>query len=231
LDWSAGSLACMSVRFGRSQAFVRCDEFFCNYQFIMQNNAPNRWHSRGYLPHFDGGQTIQFLTYRLADSMPQNILEKWRVELENNEITDADFRRRIEIYLDQGYGNCWLKRPDIAEIVEENLLHFDDVKYKLYAWVIMPNHLHLLLKPLDGFILSEIVHSCKSFTANRANKILGRSGRFWFPEPFDRFIRDQKHFESTVSYIENNPVKAKLCVEKSDWHFSSAFAGKVEIAE
>ncbi len=192
----------------------------------MKNNIPKGWYSRGYLPHFDGGEHGQFLTYRLADSMPQEVLEKWRIELESEEITDADFRRRIEHYLDRGYGNCYLRRQDVAEIVEENLLRFDRVKYKLYAWVIMPNHVHLLLTPINGFELAEIVHSCKSYTANKANELLGRGGRFWFPEPFDRFIRNLTHFENTVAYIENNPVKAKLCSEKSEWRFSSAFIEK-----
>lgn len=195
----------------------------------MQNDTPKNWYSRGYLFHFEEGQIIQFLTYRLADSMPQNILENWRKELETKEITDADFRRRIEIYLDQGYGKCYLKRAEIAEIVEQNLIHFDGFKYKLYAWVIMPNHIHLLLKPLEGFRLSEIVHSCKSYTANQINKLLNRSGIFWFPEPFDRFIRDQKHFGNTITYIENNPVKAKLCLKKDEWRFSGAFYRKREI--
>lgn len=196
----------------------------------MEDNL-KRWYSRGYLPHFDGGQIVQFLTYRLADSMPEKVLEAWRGELEKNEISDADFRRRIETYLDQGYGNCYLKRSDIAEMVEENLLRFEGVKYNLYAWVIMPNHIHLLLMPMKGFKLAEIVHSCKSFTANKANKMLGRSGRFWFPEAFDRFIRNQDHFEKTFEYIENNPVKANLCVKKSDWRFSSAFYRNRKIME
>lgn len=189
----------------------------------MPETEKNNWHSRGYLPHFDDGESVQFLTYRLADSMPQNVLERWRLEVETEEITDADFRRRIENYLDQGYGRYYLIREEIAEIVKENLLHFENSKYKLFAWVIMPNHVHLLIKPLNDFEISGIIHSWKSFTANRANKLLKRKGPFWFPEVFDRYIRNQNHFENTVKYIENNPVKARLCKEKSDWHFSSAY--------
>ncbi len=129
----------------------------------------------------------------------------------------------VEKYLDQGIGNCYLRQNKIAEMVEENLLRFDGVKYKLHAWVIMPNHVHLLLTPKEGHSLSEIVHSCKSFTANRANKMLDLEGRFWFPEAFDRFIRDFEHFEKTLNYIENNPAKAGLCMKRSDWRFSSAW--------
>lgn len=192
----------------------------------MKKHLPKGWYSRGYLPHFDGGACVQFLTYRLADSMPQEVLEKWRLELEREEISETDFRRRVEYYLDQNYGKCYLRRQDVAEMIEENLQRFDGEKYKLYAWVIMPNHLHLLLTPINGFSLSEIVHSCKSYTASKANRLLGRAGRFWFPEPFDRFIRNSEHFEKTRTYIENNPVKAKLCNAADEWQFSSACKNK-----
>ncbi len=192
----------------------------------LMNKSPKGWYYRGYLPHFDGGEIPQFLTYRLADSLPQNVLEKWRIELEKDEISDADFRQRIEKYLDQSYGSCFLRDKRIAKIVRENLLYFDEKKYKLYSWVIMPNHIHQLLTPKAEFSLSEIVHSCKSYTANEANKVLGRSGRFWFQEPFDRYIRDYKHFEDTIDYIENNPVKAGLCKDFKDWEFSSAYKRK-----
>jgi REP element-mobilizing transposase RayT len=180
------------------------------------------WRSRGYLPHYDGGEVSQFITTRLFDSMPQNVLEQWRVELEKEEITDIDLRKKIEHYLDQGYGNCYLKDSRIAEIVQENLLHHAGKKYKLYAWAIMPNHLHYLITPILPFTLAEITHSNKSYTAHEANKILNRSGQFWFHESFDRYIRDENHFLQTIAYIENNPVKAGLCEKNSDWKFSSA---------
>ena len=66
------------------------------------------------------------------------------------------------------------------------------------------------------------MHSIKSYTAHEANKILGRSGQFWQPESFDRYIRNQKHFLSVIRYIENNPVKAGLCLRPEDWAYSSA---------
>jgi REP element-mobilizing transposase RayT len=192
----------------------------------MNNNSPRGWHSRGYLPHFDGGEITQFLTYRLADSLPQKVLRSLQIQVEQKLITDREMLINVEKYLDQGIGNCYLKRPEIAEIVEENLLRFADVKYKLHAWVIMPNHVHILLRPLEGYSLSEIVHSCKSYTSTKANKVLNRTGKFWFPEGFDRFIRDYDHFEKAFNYIERNPVKAGLCENQSDWRFSSAWHRK-----
>ena len=192
----------------------------------MNKNEPRGWYSRGYLPHFDGGEITQFLTYRLADSLPQKILSHFQIQVEQEIITDREMLINIEKYLDQGIGACYLKQKEIAHIIEENLLHFADVKYKLYAWVIMPNHVHLLLRPKEGYSLSEIVHSCKSYTSNKANRMLNRTGKFWFPEPFDRFIRDYGHFEKAFSYIERNPVRAGLCKNQSDWRFSSAWHRK-----
>ena len=86
----------------------------------------------------------------------------------------------------------------------------------------MPNHVHLLCTPVTGHSLEEIMHSLKSYTANEANKILGREGRFWQKEYFDRYIRNARHFAKVVAYIENNPVKARLCKKAEDWPFSSA---------
>ncbi|HRH46578.1 MAG TPA: transposase, partial [Pyrinomonadaceae bacterium] len=166
------------------------------------------------------------VTFRLADSLPQTVLAKWRIELEKGKLTDTDFRRRIEFYLDQNYGSSVLKNKKIASVVQETLLKFDGEKYKLIGWVIMPNHVHLLIKVLAENSLSVIMHSIKSFTAHEANKILNKKGRFWSKEYFDRFIRDEKHFFQTVRYIEMNPVKAKLCQEPSDWKFSSGFYKK-----
>ena len=95
------------------------------------NKDPRYWHSRGYLPHFDADGFTQFITFRLADSVPQKVLEKWRDELLGNSITDTDFRRRIEYYLDQNYGSQALNNPTIAEMVQKALLRWDAEKYRL----------------------------------------------------------------------------------------------------
>ncbi len=182
------------------------------------------WQSRGYLPHFDGGELVQTINLRLADSLPHKVLKKWQDELARNPTAndEAVLRRRIERFLDHGYGNCELKDLRVARIVQNSLLHFDDQRYRLSAWVLMPNHVHLLLTPAASMSLSEIMKSFKSYTSHEANKILKRSGRFWMEDYFDRYVRDQKHFTSAISYIENNPVKAGLCKRPEDWLFSSA---------
>ncbi len=180
-------------------------------------------HSRGYLPHYNVELSTQFVTFRLADSLPQNLLQAWKSEIERGECTDVDFRKRIEHYLDRGYGSCALNDHRVAAKIRETLFKWDDERYRLIAWVVMPNHVHILIELLEENSLSEIMHSIKSFTAHEANKILGRGGQFWFVESFDRYIRDARHYHATIRYIENNPVKAGLCRTADEWEFSTAF--------
>lgn len=184
------------------------------------------WHSRGYLPHFDGGPIPQSVTFRLVGSFPGACLQEWTEELDMHlspARAEAERRRRIEDYLDKGVGEAWLIRPAIADLVERALLFFDGERYCLHAWAVMPNHVHALLTPESAHSLSQILHSWKSFTAKKANKLLQRTGAFWQDESFDRFVRDRRHFEASISYIETNPVKAGLCHKPEDWQFSSAF--------
>jgi REP element-mobilizing transposase RayT len=182
------------------------------------------WHSRGYLPHFDAGEVFQSITFRLYDSMPQNVLKRWKTELAREKADFADdLRWRIEAYLDQGYGACFLSNFRIAAMLENALLHFDGERYRLSGWAVMPNHVHILVAPCAGYTVSNIMHSIKSFTSQEANKILGRKGRFWFEDYFDRYIRNAKHFTNAIIYIESNPVKAGLCEHAAVWRFSSAW--------
>ena len=179
------------------------------------------WHERGYIPHLDGEEFMQFVTFRLADSMPPEVLNRWRLEAKS----DAAFRKKVEQYLDAGYGECHLRKPEIAAIVRDALLFHADSKYRLDAWVTMPNHGHILLATFPGVHLPDVMHSIKSFTAHEANKILNRIGQFWQPESFDRYIRSARHYAAVVRYIENNPVKAGLCATPEEWPFSSATTG------
>ena len=201
------------------------DRMAIDYRFQPKGLKSNLgWYDRGYIPHFEGGEIVQFLTFRLADSMPQSVLKRWRAELDlTSKIDQTTFRKRIEKYLDQGYGGCYLQDPRISELLEETLLKFDGEKYSLISWVIMPNHVHLLLKPIGEEELGKITHSIKSFTAHTANQILGRKGKFWQAETFDRYIRDRDHYVNVIRYIENNPVKARLCATPEEWRFSSAY--------
>jgi len=182
------------------------------------------WHSRDSLPHFDQPDLVQAITFRLADSLPAEVLQQWEVEhrkLGENR-RDLERRRRIEQYLDAGHGACWPGQPEIAQVVETALLHFDGARYRLLGWVVMPNHVHVLAEMLPGFPLGDVMYSWKAFTAKEANKILGRSGPFWQREYHDRYIRDGDHFAKAMRYLEDNPVKAGLCAAPEDWPWGSA---------
>jgi REP element-mobilizing transposase RayT len=186
------------------------------------------WHSRGYLPHFDGIAIPQFITIHLADSIPRKVIHRWKQELKSLKYEQERIllQRRIEKYLDQGYGEALLKDMRVATMVQNSLLKFDGTRYRLFAWVVMPNHVHSLLTRFENLELKDILHSIKSYTSHEANKILGRTGQFWMEDYFDRYMRNQQHFRKTVQYIENNPVKARLCKKPSDWPFSSAWFKK-----
>jgi putative DNA methylase len=179
------------------------------------------WTSRGYLPHFDASTLIQTITFRLADSLPRAIYK----DLVANASSKPDLRQRIEAVIDEGRGSCALRAPEVARIIQDALQHFDGERYRLIAWAIMPNHVHVLIEQIPGYPLGDIVHAWKSFTAKQANKHLGRTGAFWAPDYFDRYIRDQIHFDIAVYYIHENPVKAGLVERAEKWQWSSAWAG------
>jgi len=196
-----------------------------DYRFQPKGFRSNLgWYDRGYIPHFDGGQISQFLTFRLFDSLPQSVIEEWRKETSKlGEQGKPIFRKNVEKYLDKSSGSCFLRDERIAKLTEESLLFHHSKKYDLTAWAIMPNHIHFLATPFENVDLSEIAHSIKSYTAHEANKLLNRRGQFWQHEPFDRYIRNRRHFLSVIRFIENNPVKAGLCEKPQDWRYSSAF--------
>lgn len=161
------------------------------------------------------------ITFRLADALPQDKLAEFR---ENPmKPLDGNARRRlVEEYLDAGIGNFYLRDSHIARLTERAQQYADGEKYHLYAWVVMPNHVHVLVEVLPISSLSEIMHSWKSFTAKEANRYYRRSGRFWQAEYFDRAIRDEQHWRDAVEYIHNNPVKAGLVQIAEEWPFSDA---------
>ena len=180
------------------------------------------WHSRGYLPHWDPGNRPVHVVLRLHDSLPQSLLARWEEELRSTPDATDQRRRRIEAALDQGIGKCWLGHSPIARIVAEALAHFDGHRYQLHAWVIMPNHVHVLVSTVGPASLAEIEHSWKSYTAKQANRLLARSGQFWQKECYDRVMRSQREMAETKIYIEANPVAAGLCETIQDWPWSSA---------
>jgi len=198
--------------------------------------GPKGWYSRGYLPHLDQPGLLQSISFRLHDAVPTHVVEQWKHELHLREgIADRDpvavtLRRRIVEYEDAGHGACWLRDERIAALVENAFLHFDGRRYRPIAWCVMPNHVRVLIETWPGHPLDTVLHSWKSFTAQQANKLMERTGPFWAREYYDRFVRDDRHFELAVVYIEQNPVKAGLVASAEAWPFGSA-AGRERVAE
>jgi type I restriction enzyme R subunit len=172
----------------------------------------------GHLPHWCQQGTIYFVTFRLADSLPQSKLHQWTEERErwmreHPEPHDSEtcreyyelFPQRLQRWLDAGFGRCVLEYPVVRNIVESAMAHFSAERYVLDSWVIMPNHVHAILTPLEDHLLSEILHSWKSFTATRINRYLGLSGALWQKESFDHIIRSPESHERIRAYIRQNP--------------------------
>jgi len=183
------------------------------------------WHERGYLPHFDAPHMTQLVTFMLDDSFPITRRREWESILQE---PDTSIRRRkLEAWLDRGHGDCWLRQPAVADAVAAVLHSRDGEDYQVLAWVIMPNHVHLVVQVWD-VPLAKLLHLWKGASARNANGLLNRTGRFWQTDYFDTLIRDEAHFRQAVRYVEANPVKAHLVRETADWPWSSAHGTPVE---
>ena len=181
------------------------------------------------LPHWQQEGATYFVTFRLADSLPQDVFRQWRDErnaalrearqaarladAEKQELAEkiaGAYGEKLEQHLDQSLGGCWLRNPEVAQMVENALRHFDGDRYLLGSYVIMPNHVHVLVRLAMEHKLPDILQSWKSFTAKEANKLLRRDGEFWQPESFDHIVRNERQLEKFSRYIQENPVKAGL---------------------
>jgi putative transposase len=175
---------------------------------------PKGWHSRGYLPHLDSPERIQHVIFRTAGSLPKAVLEA------------GDIRARFDALLDRGDGP--LADPAAARIVEEAVRHFDGERFRLFAWVVMPNHAHVVVEPVDGVSLGSVVRSWKAFSAAKINKAAAARGPFWARDYFDRYMRDEDDLARTIDYVERNPVAAGLAASPEDWPWSSARLRRAE---
>ena len=236
--------------------------YFCIYQSeaVKLITVP---FFRQYLPHWRPLGALFFLTYWLAGTLPRRAIddlerERQRLQALPLEHGCSEDERNIHIdkklfalwdeYLGKHADVKWLADPRIANIVRDNLYYHAGKTYSLWAYVIMSNHVHVLLQPDEGTTcrrlvdsttsyqpvqnrrsrskkgpLSAILHSLRSYTANEANKVLSRTGAFWRSEVYDHWVRNDTEFQRIIHYIENNPVKAGLVEDPEDWRFSSAY--------
>jgi putative transposase len=193
------------------------------------------------LPHLQPRGVTIFVTFRLAGSLPASLIEQWKEErkwlaqLENTNPTHftqviTDFERtwfaKFESVLDGvTCGPTWLKDERIADQVADSLHYRDGKVYRLDAFSIMPNHTHVLFKPLaanglDYYSLATIMQSLKGFTAHECNSLLGREGEFWAHESYDHYVRDHDEWTRIADYVVNNPVKAGYVSAWREWKWN-----------
>jgi REP element-mobilizing transposase RayT len=185
--------------------------------------------TRGYLPHWELDGGVYFITFRLADSLPSEVAARLDEERKALAASMVDARgnltavdrcelarlhaARLDRALDRGHGSCCLRNSEAADVVKQTLELQNGIQYDLCAWCVMPNHVHVVVELFSGTTLARTLHAWKSYTANAINRRLGRTGRLWQREYFDRLIRDREELLGTVQYVVDNPEKAGLV----DW--------------
>lgn len=179
--------------------------------------------TRNHLTHWHIADSWVFVTWHLGDSLPRERLHQL-IEEKNawlarhpkpwDEVTSRtfhdNFTHRLDGMLDAGLGGCVLRQPDVRQIVADAFAFFAGQRYELGDWVIMPNHVHVLFRPLGEHRLAAIIQSWKSFTSRKINERIGRSGRLWQEDYWDQLIRSERHFIAVQRYIRENPIKAAL---------------------
>jgi len=196
------------------------------------------FHSRDHLPHLKREGGSYFVTFRLFGTLPARVLAQFKQERENilahamaakrpltwheQEELFRWYANRVDKYLDAGNGDCWLKQPSIADFVAGALRFHQGIRFYLRAWTVMPNHVHAVVQPLQGWTLSTILQGWKGYTARKANAVLRRTGRaFWQKESFDHLVRNDEDLYRCCHYTTANPVDAGLCTRAEDWKWSS----------
>lgn len=203
------------------------------------------WWDRGYVPHVESHLLKQHVCFRLADSLPAHVVREMLDELQGTppSLRNAEMEKQVMAYLDAGHGSCLLREPELASLVQDAFIRFHGVRYTLYAWCVMPNHVHVLFQPLEGWTMSKIVATWKSYTGRRISEWRKRAGQafrgrvpgepgVWQREYFDRYIRDAGHYANAVDYIHENPAKAGLVGSAEEWRYSSAgIASRWQVVE
>jgi type I restriction enzyme R subunit len=187
---------------------------------------PVRFYQSNRIPHWRQDGCTYFVTFRLGDALPEAIRNK--IEDERNqwladrggaferqsELQIQEYERRfgglLDESLDRGSGSCVLKIPELRAVIQAAIAYLDKTKARMGDFVIMPNHIHALMTPLEGFKLEETLQSLKGFTAREINRMSGKAGSLWQRDSFDRIVRDGAELAHFQDYIANNPVAARL---------------------
>jgi putative transposase len=185
-------------------------------------------------PHWTQAGAVVFITFRAHDSIPREVLQRWEREKQDwlktrghdaakhwsvvlPTLTEKDradfymqFNRCREDFLDTCHGRCLLRRPELARIVANSLLHFDGKRYRMGDFIVMPTHVHLLAAFATADAMTKQCDSWLHFTAFQINRVIGENGKFWQQEPFDHLVRSLEQYEYLRQYIADNPRKARV---------------------
>ncbi|MFA5189932.1 MAG: transposase [Verrucomicrobiia bacterium] len=191
--------------------------------------------SHGRLPHWEQAGATYFITFRTVDSIPRSVFNQWKQERaawlteRGVDLADDDWQSKLELLpeasrrefsrrfsqkwhdeLDRCHGECLFRQPGLAKIVAESFRHFDGVRYEMGDFVVMPNHVHLLVGIAGREALRRECRSWKKFSAGEINRCSGREGEFWQTESFDHLVRSEGSFDQFRRYIADNPKKVGL---------------------
>ena len=195
---------------------------------------PEKLYYKRNLPHFQPSNSIYFVTFRLSNSLPKNVIKELKLEFErikNTNIGQEYFLKFNQLLDTSDTGSLWLKTNDVAEIISQAIHYRDQKEYDLYCYCIMPNHVHIIFdvtrfaesssrNSVSTYNLAKLMQNLKKYTALESNKVLKRTGQFWHHESYDHVIRDNKELENTIIYVIQNPVKAGLVTDYKKWRWS-----------
>ncbi len=189
------------------------------------------WLWWGSLPHWEQAGKLYFVTFRLNDALPSTVLNRLKQMKEDflrshpqpwdfdtgcfyfKHISDT-----IDKYIDSGYGSCVLRSDEVRQILIDTLLENDGKDYNLYDYVIMPNHIHLLIKPSPELTLKEVMSGIKRKSAFRINSKMNVKGSLWQREYYDRLIRNYDELQTICQYINDNPKN----LDYADFHLHTS---------
>ncbi len=216
------------VSFGFAMDGRKVDWFFFDPNTDWSESVRN-------LPHRDQTGALTFVTFRLADSMPKPVVTQWHSNIAQwlqerglggksvEDVLDSadvvcsvkqELRKfkysKWHGHLDDCHGQCLLRKPELAAEVGNSLLHFDDQRYDIERFIVMPNHVHVLIQMRSGFDLRKQFREIQRFSARQINQLSGSSGDLWQGEPFDHVVRSEVQFLYLQKYICDNPVKGRV---------------------
>lgn len=184
----------------------------------FEKHKPLSVTTRTSLPHWEQNEKLQFVTFRLKDSLPADVVSNINNELhalsnkEFNQLSRSEKikyikhkNKLLDLSLDKCHGECHLNDSSLRILLEKVIQEGNNREYDILSYIIMPNHVHLLLQMLEDHTLRESLKKIKGKSSFLINRVLGRKGALWQRESYDRIIRNDEHLNRCIEYIRNNP--------------------------